>query len=533
MRKTLAGVVALVAVGASQTASAQRALNLEVGAFGQFTIQDSDLNIANGPTIGGRLALYLLKNLAAEVDGQLGKADWEDGSTTTSLTLRPWAARLVYGIPLNEKTRFLIGAGYQQNQYSGRTKTVAPGFVQPNEYEDAVTGLVGIKYCMNDKWNFRVDGVGDYNPSPNFNGQPPVGGNSEGGTALNLGLRAGFGTMIRGNCPGSPFSWALAVAPASSRHRVGEVEQLQVTARDAKGASIPLSKLKNYTCTSDNPNVATVDANGRVSAVSPGTATITCSGMMGGVLQSGTHQITVRRPDWRLTVNGGGTHQVGQGGSASASAVDEDNRPVTGALAWSSSNTSVATVDNNGNYRCVGAGNATITATMTRADETRSGSVQVICNAPPPPPPPPPAARLVANLTDVHFGFDQATLTRAGRDTLNWVIGQLNSAAGSSWVISIEGHTDPYGSEAYNDRLSKRRAQTVYNYLTRARGGVPASRISSQQGFGEACLLLDDDHTSPQKAKSEHARNRRVEIWNLNGTAAPTGCRPMSDYQNR
>ena len=94
MRKILAGLAALVALGASQSAVAQRPLNLEGGAFGQFTIQDSDLNIANGPTIGGRLALYLLKNLAAEVDGQLGKADWEDGSNTKSLTLRPWACLL-------------------------------------------------------------------------------------------------------------------------------------------------------------------------------------------------------------------------------------------------------------------------------------------------------------------------------------------------------------------------------------------------------------------------------------------------------
>ncbi len=531
MRKIVRGIALLAALTATQTLHAQRQLNLEVGAFGQFTIQDSDLNIANGPTIGGRLALYLLKNLAAEVDGQLGKADWDDNGSTTSLTLRPWAARLVYGIPLSEKTRFLIGAGYQQNQYSGRTKTIAPGFVQPNEYEDAVTGLLGIKYCMNEKWNFRVDGVGDYNPSPNFTGAAPVGGNSEGGTALNLGLRAGVGTMISGTCPGAPFSWSLAVAPANSRHRVGEIEQLQVTARDAKGASIPLSKLKNYTCSSDNPNVATVDANGRVSAVSPGTATITCSGMMGGILQSGTHQITVRRPDWRLTVTGGGTHMVGQGGTASTSAVDEDNRPVTGSVAWTSSNPSVATVDNNGNYRCVSAGTVTLTATMTRADETRSGNVSVTCNAPPPPPPPP--AQLVAALTDVHFGFDQSGLTRAGRDTLDWVIGQLNSAAGSSWVISIEGHTDPYGSDAYNDRLSARRAQTVYNYLTRRGRGVDAGRIASQRGFGEACLLLDDDHTRPVKPKSDHGRNRRVELWHLNGTAAPSGCRPMSDYQNR
>lgn len=527
--KKLVGAAALLVAAITQPALAQRPLNLEVGAFGQFTKHDSELNLQNGPTIGGRLALYLIKNLAIEADGQIGKSDWDNAGTTKSLTLRPWATRLVYGIPLNEKTRFLIGGGYQQNVYSGRTQTVF-GATAANEYEDAITGLLGVKVCLNDKWNFRVDGVGDYNPSPNFNGAAPVGGNSEGGTSVNLGLRAGVGTMLRGNCPGAPTVWTLGIVPATSRHRVGETEALQITARDGKGNSIPLAKLKNYKCTSDNPNVATIDANGRVSAVSPGTATITCSGMYGGVMQSATHTITVRRPDWRLTVNGGGTHMVGQGGTATAAATDEDNRAVTGSLAWTSSNPAVVTVDQNGNYRCVAAGSATLTATMTRADESRSGTVQVTCTAPPPPPP---QAKLVASLSDVHFGFDQFHLTKAGRDTLNWVIGQLQSAAGSNWMISVEGHTDPYGSEAYNDKLATKRAKTVYDYLTRAKGGVDASRIASQKGFGEACLLLQDDHDKPVKSKKEHHENRRVELWNLNGTSVPTGCRPMSDYNNR
>jgi outer membrane protein OmpA-like peptidoglycan-associated protein len=252
--------------------------------------------------------------------------------------------------------------------------------------------------------------------------------------------------------------------------------------------------------------------------------------MVNGVLQSATHTITVRRTEWRLTASGGGTFLVGQGGTASASAADEDNRAVTGTLAWTSSNPSVVTVDNTGNFRCVAAGNATLTATMTRADETRSGTVQVTCNAPPPPPPP---ARLVTVLTDVHFAFDQYSLTRQARDTLDAVINRMKSPEGANWVISIEGHADPYGTDEYNDRLSRRRAQAVYDYMTRATRGVDASRIGGQTGFGEACLLLQDDHTSPQRSRAEHRENRRVELWNLNGTAVPTGCRPMSDYQNR
>jgi outer membrane protein OmpA-like peptidoglycan-associated protein len=525
MRKRLFRYIAIVTALAGSSVQAQKPINLEIGAFGQFTKQDTELLIDDGVSIGGRLGLYLIKNLALEGDIQYGKADWEDQGAVKSLTLTPWAFRLVYGIPVTDKVRFLVGAGYQSNVYQGRERT-GPGFVARNEQEDAFTALLGLKVCMGDKWNIRGDVVGDKSPSPNFTGDETLNGD-----ATNLGFRLGFGRMIRGDCPNAPTVWALSVSPAASRHRVGEIESLQVVARDGKGDAIALTRLRNYRCTSDNPNVATVDANARVQAVAPGTATINCGGMYAGTMQSGNHAITVRRPEWRLAVSGGGSVMVGQTTNVTAAATDEDNRPVTGTLAWTSSNPAVATVDNNGVVRCVSAGTVTITGTMTRADETRTGTTTVTCTAPPPPPPPP--AQMILSLGDVHFGFNLSTLTRAGRDTLDWVVGQLTSAAGQGVSVSVEGHTDPYGSDDYNERLSQRRAQTVYAYLTRANGGVPASRIGGQAAFGERCLRLDDDHARPQRSRAEHGVNRRVELWDLRGNAVPTSCRPASDYQNR
>lgn len=99
--------------------------------------------------------------------------------------------------------------------------------------------------------------------------------------------------------------------------------------------------------------------------------------------------------------------------------------------------------------------------------------------------------------------------------------------------VSIEGHTDPYGSDAYNDRLSTRRAQTVFTYLTRRNGGIPAARIGGQAAFGERCLRLDDNRERPQLSKAAHSVNRRVELWDLKGSSVPTSCRPASDYENR
>ena len=81
MHKRNVGAAALVLAAIAQPVMAQRPLNIEVGAFGQYTIQDKDLNIDNGPTIGGRIAIFMLKNLATEIDGQLGKADWNFNGT--------------------------------------------------------------------------------------------------------------------------------------------------------------------------------------------------------------------------------------------------------------------------------------------------------------------------------------------------------------------------------------------------------------------------------------------------------------------
>ena len=128
---------------------------------------------------------------------------------------------------------------------------------------------------------------------------------------------------------------------------------------------------------------------------------------------------------------------------------------------------------------------------------------------------------LLVRLNWVYFDFDRSTLTQAGRDTLDRVIAALQQR--QDLRIAVEGHTDPYGSDEYNAGLADRRAQTVVGYLTR--GGVAAGRIS-QKGFGEQCLLLDDDHTSPARSKTEHRQNRRVEIWSVGDAGTSAGCRP-------
>ena len=70
--------------------------------------------------------------------------------------------------------------------------------------------------------------------------------------------------------------------------------------------------------------------------------------------------------------------------------------------------------------------------------------------------------------------------------------------------VELDGYTDSIGTDAYNQKLSERRAQIVDEYLTSH--GVDASRITSVQGFGKTNPI------DTNKTKEGRARNRRTEM---------------------
>ncbi|SFK83640.1 OmpA family protein, partial [Lysobacter sp. cf310] len=77
--------------------------------------------------------------------------------------------------------------------------------------------------------------------------------------------------------------------------------------------------------------------------------------------------------------------------------------------------------------------------------------------------------------------------------------------------VEVAGHTDQCGKDAYNQKLSERRAQTVYDYLTS--NGVDAARLSGPNGYGESRPLEDKGQAFPG-CKSEV--NRRTELNSQN-----------------
>lgn len=110
----------------------------------------------------------------------------------------------------------------------------------------------------------------------------------------------------------------------------------------------------------------------------------------------------------------------------------------------------------------------------------------------------------VITLSDqgnVLFAFDSAELTAEARNQLQGLMARLANAD----VVSIKvlGHTDSQGSDAYNQKLSERRASSVVTFLVGQ--GVASEKISSQ-GLGESQPVADND------SEQGRATNRRVEL---------------------
>lgn len=141
------------------------------------------------------------------------------------------------------------------------------------------------------------------------------------------------------------------------------------------------------------------------------------------------------------------------------------------------------------------------------------------CVAPPPPPAPvepepaaaapveqpaaapEPTSEKVSFSADAFFDFDKSVLKPEGRQSLDQLYDQLQDV--DVEVVIAVGHTDWIGTDAYNDKLSLRRAEAVRTYLRDK--GVPDDRIY-MEGKGEKQPIADN------KTDEGRARNRRVEI---------------------
>ena len=114
---------------------------------------------------------------------------------------------------------------------------------------------------------------------------------------------------------------------------------------------------------SSNTAIATVDANGKVTGVDDGTATITATYTYSGGTKTATYKVTVKFPVPTLAFAKSEIKTDAK--STVTNALNITNGYTDGKTTYKSSNTAVATVDANGNVKGVANGTATITATYT------------------------------------------------------------------------------------------------------------------------------------------------------------------------
>ncbi len=144
-----------------------------------------------------------------------------------------------------------------------------------------------------------------------------------------------------------------------------------------------------------------------------------------------------------------------------------------------------------------------VAAAYCWANGTEEQTVAVVETVEPMPEPtePEPAAEPVRVELDVKFDFDRAVVRPESYNDIENLADFMKQYQQTSTVL--EGHTDSVGTDAYNQRLSERRAQAVREVLVN-QYGVAGSRVDSV-GYGESRPVADNS------TEEGRAINRRVE----------------------
>ena len=112
----------------------------------------------------------------------------------------------------------------------------------------------------------------------------------------------------------------------------------------------------------------------------------------------------------------------------------------------------------------------------------------------------------------VAFEFDDWRLSPEAQATLDQMAGQLGAHKG--YILEIRGYADARGTDRYNYRLGRERADEVFRYLM-TRHSVPSTRVATMS-FGEESPIADNESSEGR------SQNRRVQVRLLDIKASDT-----------
>jgi len=101
----------------------------------------------------------------------------------------------------------------------------------------------------------------------------------------------------------------------------------------------------------------------------------------------------------------------------------------------------------------------------------------------------------------IHFSFDSALLSDQAQQILNHKADYLRTNSGVT--VTVEGHCDERGTDAYNIALGERRAESVKNFLVDL--GISTNRLNTVSYGEERPIAMGQDEAS-------WAKNRRAQF---------------------
>ena len=112
------------------------------------------------------------------------------------------------------------------------------------------------------------------------------------------------------------------------------------------------------------------------------------------------------------------------------------------------------------------------------------------------------------DLKGVNFDFDKSVLRPDAVEILNEAVEILKRYP--ELKVEVAGHTDSIGTDEYNQKLSERRAQAVYDFLTT--NGIDSSRLVGPVGYGESRPIAPNTNEDGSDNPEGRAKNRRTEL---------------------
>jgi outer membrane protein OmpA-like peptidoglycan-associated protein/tetratricopeptide (TPR) repeat protein len=107
-------------------------------------------------------------------------------------------------------------------------------------------------------------------------------------------------------------------------------------------------------------------------------------------------------------------------------------------------------------------------------------------------------------LNEIYFEYNKSNITQTGAFELDKLVAVMNKYP--EMVILVESHTDNRGADAYNEKLSQRRAKSTVQYIISK--GIVAARITGE-GKGETTPLVNCGENCSEE---DHAKNRRSKF---------------------